>query len=96
MLDVIFGGIVRVTGRALCMAVRDERLMRSVRVVAFLIVLGCIAVMQRGRFMMVGRREMMFLAREHFRHGFSDAVMWWRVAGTARSGKNFGQPYYLT
>jgi hypothetical protein len=78
VLDVIFGGIIRVTGCELCMAVRDKRLMRSVRVVAFLIVLRCIAVMLRGRFVVVGRREMMFLAREHFRHGFSDAVMWWR------------------
>ena len=75
MLDVVFGGLVRVTACELGVTVRDERLMRSVRVVAFLIVLGCGAVMLRGRFMMVGRRTMMFLARENFRHGFSNAVV---------------------
>jgi hypothetical protein len=77
VLDMVLGGIIRMTGCELCVTVRDECLMRSVRVVAFLIVLGCIAVMQRGRFMMVGRREMVFLARKHFRHGFSNAVMWY-------------------
>jgi hypothetical protein len=77
VLDMVLGGIIRMTGCELCVTVRDECLMRSVRVVAFLIVLGCIAVMPRGRFMMVGRREMVFLAREHFRHGFSNAIMWW-------------------
>jgi hypothetical protein len=34
--------------------------------------------------MMVGRREMMFLAREHFRHGFSNAVMWWPASDTLK------------
>ena len=76
MLDMVFGGVIRMTGRELCVAVRDERLMRSVGVVAFLIVLGRIAVMKCGRFMMLGRREMVFLAREQFRHGFSNAVVW--------------------
>jgi hypothetical protein len=75
VLDMVFGGIIRMTGCKLCVTVRDERLMRSLCVVAFLIVLGRIAVMQRGRLMMLGRREMMFLAREHFRHGFSNAAM---------------------
>ena len=81
VLDMVFGGIIRMTGCKHCVTVRDERLMRSVRMVAFLIVLGGIAVMLRGRFMMAGCREMMFLAREQFRHGFSNAVMWWRAAG---------------
>lgn len=76
MLDMVFGGIVRMACGELCVTVSDKRLMRSVRVVAFLIVLGSTAVMQRGRFVLVGRREMVFLAREHFRHGFSNTVMW--------------------
>jgi hypothetical protein len=75
MLDMVFGRIVRMTGRELCVAVRNERLMRRVRVVALLIVLGCMAMMPRRGFMVVGRRKMMFLAGEHFRHGFSNAVM---------------------
>jgi hypothetical protein len=72
---MVFRGIIRMTGCELCVTVRNDRLMRSVCVVAFLIVLGRIAVMQRGQFMMVGRREMVLLAREHFRHGLSNAVM---------------------
>jgi hypothetical protein len=47
VLDVVFGGIVRMTGCKLCVAMCDERLMRCVRMVAFFIVLGCIAVMPR-------------------------------------------------
>jgi len=39
VLDVVFGGVIRMTCRKLCVTVRDERLMRGVRVVAFLIVL---------------------------------------------------------
>lgn len=75
VFDMVFGRLVRMTAGDLCMAVCDERLMRGVCVVAFLIVLGRIAVMPRSRFMMIGRCEMMFLAREYFRHGFSNAVM---------------------
>ena len=92
MLHVVFGGLVRVTACELGVTVRDECLMRSVRVVAFLIVLGCCAVMLRGRFMMLGRRKMMFLARENFRHTFSNAVMWWQAAGIrcARASGNSG------
>jgi hypothetical protein len=47
VLDMVFGGVIRMPGCELCVAVRNERLMRSVRVVAFLIVLGSIAVMPR-------------------------------------------------
>ena len=94
MLDVVFGGLVRVTACELCVAVRDERLVRGVRVVALSIVLRCGAVMLRGRFMMVGRRKMMFLARENFRHGFSNAVVWWQAANIryARASGNSGNP----
>jgi hypothetical protein len=94
VLDMIFRGIVRVTGRELCVAVRDERLMRRVRVVALFIVLRSIAVMLRGQFMMVGRGMMMLRAREHFRHGFSDAGD--GVAGShprRRERREIGQPY---
>lgn len=96
MLDVIFGGLIRMTGCELCVAVRDERLMGSVRMVAFLIVLGCRAVMLRGRFMVVGGLKMMFLAREHFRHGISNAVMWLQTAGIryARASTDSGNPTF--
>jgi len=80
MLDVIFGGLVRVTARELRVTVGDERLVRRVGMIAFLIMLGCGAVMVCGRFMMVGRGNMMLRARENFRHGVSNAVLGWQVA----------------
>jgi hypothetical protein len=67
--------------------------MRAVCMVAFLIVLGCIAAMLHG---LVRRRETMFLAREHFRHGFSHAVMSSRALHPVRHtlGK-FRHPCFL-
>jgi hypothetical protein len=75
MLDVVFGGLVRVARGELCMTVRHERLMRRMSVVVFFVVLGCFAVMVRRQVVLVGRGKMVLFAREHFCHGVSDAII---------------------
>jgi hypothetical protein len=85
MLDVVFGGLVRVARGELRMTVRHERLMRRVSVVVFLIVLGRFAVMVRRQVVLVGRGKMVLFAREHFCHGISDAIIF--GAGDCRARK---------
>jgi hypothetical protein len=63
VFDMILGGFIRVTRGELRMSVGDKRLMRRVGVIAFLVVLGCLAVMPRRQFVMVGRGKMMLFAR---------------------------------
>jgi hypothetical protein len=75
MLDMVFGGLVRVASGNLGMPMRDEGLMCRVRVIVFLVVLGRFAVVARGQFVMFGRGKMLFFAREQFRHGVSNSII---------------------
>jgi len=84
VLDVIFRRLVRVPCGQLRMTVCYQRLMRGMGVVAFFVMLGRIAVMSRGQFVMIGSGDMMFGARERFRHGVSFAVVGWTSASPNR------------
>jgi hypothetical protein len=89
MLDMVFGGLVRVAHGKLRMAVRHEGLMRRMSVVAFLVMLGRLTMMVRGQIVMVGRGKMVLFAREHFRHGVSDAIVCGQATVTPREA---GEP----
>jgi hypothetical protein len=69
VLDVVFGGLVRMTRGDLRMSMRDKSLMRRVSVIVLLVVFGRLPVMPRGQLVMFGRGKMVFVARKHFRHG---------------------------
>jgi hypothetical protein len=75
VLDMIFGGLVRVTRGELSVAVRDEGLMRRMGMIVFFVMPRCFAVVPRGPFVMVGRGKMVLSAREQFRHGVSNAIL---------------------
>jgi hypothetical protein len=81
---MVFRGLVGVTRRKLCVAMRYERLMRRMGVIAFFVMLGSVAVMHRGRFMMLRRYEMVLVARECFSHDLSDAIVGGRSRQPAR------------
>jgi hypothetical protein len=71
VLDMVFGGLVRVPRGELGVAVRDEGLMRRMGMIVFFVVPRCFAVVPRGPFVMIGRGEMVLPAREQFRHTVS-------------------------
>jgi hypothetical protein len=75
MLDVIFGSLVRVTRGELGMSVRDEGLVRRMGMIVFVVVLRSFAVMPRRHLMLVGCGKVVFLAREYFCHGVSNATL---------------------
>jgi hypothetical protein len=75
MLDVIFGGLVRVAHGELRMTMRDEGLMRRMGMIVFFVMPRGFAVVPRGAFVMIGRGKVVLSAREQFRHGVSNAIL---------------------
>jgi hypothetical protein len=71
VLDMVLGRFVAVAGGLLRVAVSDESLMCSVRVISLFIVLRRLAMMPRGLLVMIRRREMVLLACGHSRHDIS-------------------------
>src|SRR5690349_17403806 len=71
MLDTVFGCLVGVATRLLRMAMRDERLMRCVRMVVLGVVSRGLAMVHRGLFVMGCRRVVMLRSRQYLDHGIS-------------------------
>lgn len=68
MFDMILGRLVAMANGLLRVAMRDERLMRGMRVVLFGVVPRGFAMMQCGLLMMYRRRIVMLRARKCFVH----------------------------
>jgi hypothetical protein len=73
VLDMVLGCLVAVPNGLLRMAMRDERLVRCMRIVFCRIVSRGFAMMERGLLMMHGRRVVMLRARKCFVHDFAVA-----------------------
>src|SRR5579872_2088574 len=84
MLDMVLGCLIAVANGLLCVAMRNERLMRGMRIVFLGVVSRGFAMMQRGLLMMRRRRVVMLGARICFVHAILRCSM---VMPTARAGR---------
>jgi hypothetical protein len=72
MLEMVFGRFISVANGLLRVAMRDERLMRRMRIVLPRVVLRCLAMVRRRLLMVLGCGEMVFRTCENSGHGSSN------------------------